>query len=194
MNTLALILLTAAVVAALLGFVLRRHAPANAGAPLETRGPFVPDPNNDKALLVQGCSADELKKILADFARMYQEDSPDFKYLMRNEGGFQRVAFPSDLKPRLLSFLVNYVKYPIGFDLSGRNVLSVGIATVKPDFGAPTPALGQRAVFYIPIDDRDHDLVYIAVGDHTYRQSFTDMRWTPTEDRRMAAKVEMLAK
>ncbi|HTE40800.1 MAG TPA: hypothetical protein VK629_08215 [Steroidobacteraceae bacterium] len=154
----------------------------------------VPDRRNDKALFVHGLSTQELDIVLSAFAATYKDELRNFRYLIRAEGPVQHAVFPNDLEPRLFSFLVNYAQYPQGLNLTQRSVISVGTATVTAAFGAPAEVVGRKAVLYVPTDDGDFDLVYVAVGEKTFRQSFTNMRWKRETDRRMAQTVQAYIK
>jgi hypothetical protein len=182
MSSQSTLLAIAAIVAGTALALLARRATAAPAVP------FVPDPHNDKALVVQGWTTDELRKILGAFTGQYK-DSPAFTYTIHQDGTALRVVFPGDIEAHLFLFLVNYAQYPRDFNLEGRAVVSVGIATVTRSFDAPDAAVGKKAVFYVPADDRDFDVVYVSVGGQAYRQSFTNMQWKAVEDARMPAQV-----
>lgn len=158
--------------------------------PQSTAAQYVPNPENDKALIVYGWNSGEIRKILSDFAATYKLHG--FKYLIRTEDQPLRVVFPDDIEPDLFSFLVNYVQYPIGFDLKSRSIVSTGAVTLTPEFDLPSPALsGQRALFYVPTDDNEHDLVYVRVGELTYENSFAGQCWQRKEDPRIPAHATL---
>jgi hypothetical protein len=158
--------------------------------PQSTTAQYVPNPQNDKTLIVYGWSSDEIKKILSDFAATYKVQG--FKYLLRTEDQPLRVVFPDDIESALFSFLVNYVQYPIGFDFKHRSIVSTGTVTLTPDFGLPSLALsGKRALFYVPTNDNEYDLVYVRVGENTYENSFAGNCWQPKEDARMPAQATL---
>ena len=155
--------------------------------------PFVANPNNDKALVVYGWSIDELQKILSQFKANYK--IPHRKHLIRSEGDRLRVIFPEDLEPDLFSFLVNYVQYPEGFDLKRHSITSAGMATLSLDFGLPSATLnGKKAVFYIPTNDREHDLVHVQVDGHSYENSFAGRCWRAMSEARMPDAVTPLTR
>jgi hypothetical protein len=180
--------------AAIVVFVLlqnRRLFSSRAGQPPVQ--PFVANPNNDKALVVSGWSIDELQKILSQFKAKYEIRNR--KHLIRSEGDRLRVVFPEDLEPGLFSFLVNYVQYPEGFDLRRRSITSAGTATLSLDFGLPSAALnGKKGVFYIPTNDREHDLVYVQVDGRAYENSFAGRCWRAVSKARMPDAVAALTR
>jgi hypothetical protein len=190
----ALIGFVAIIVAALAALILyqnRRWFYSRAGQPPVQA--FVANPKNDKALVVYGWSIDELQKILIQFKAKYE--IPNRKHLIRNDGGGLRVVFPEDLEPDLFSFLVNYVQYPEGFDLKARSVTSAGTTTLSLDFGLPSGALnGKKAVFYIPTNDREHDLVYVRVDGVVYENSFAGRSWRAMSESRMPDAVVRLTR
>ena len=155
-------------------------------------GPVLGDFFSDRALLVSGWSAEDLTKILDDFASKYKEALPNFRHVVLSDGKTLRVSLPNDLSPDLLSFLVNYVHYPEDFDLKHKKIVAVGVATLTQEFDAPSSELGKKAYIYIPSEDSEYDLVYLRVGDHTYSQSFTTMRWERVDAPRLSAATRAL--
>jgi hypothetical protein len=159
--------------------------------------PFTPDPHNDKQILVRGWSADEMPRMLTDLKQLYLDKlGPDFAFNFNPEAdGTFRVTPSRDVPGELFPFLVNWLQYPNGFEPNGRTILVVGKTTLSSDFSIPDPALtGQRAVFYVPANDTDYDVVYIRIGDVTYRYSFAGFgRWKRTDDARLPAGFAALA-
>jgi hypothetical protein len=160
---------------------------------LAPRSPFA---NMDTSELIsKGWSKSELAKILADF---------DSKYRRRLNGGLRYrindmgpdefdVHFPNGLPPPFLAWLVNYVQYPEGFALDRRSISVLGRVTLTSAYPLPsTDYMGARARIYVPSNDRDFDLVYVAVDSKFFRQSFTDDKWKPEEDGRVPEGVKAL--
>lgn len=167
--TLGAVVVIAAV--ALLAMLLRTR---NAGAgELE----FTPNPANDTVVICKGRSEAELTKIFADFTRVYAARlaiSEPFR--VERRGDILRISFPGDIQPTLLSFLVNYPRYPKDMDLANREVAVLGLVTLTAAFPLPrNDYVGKKARLYVPSDDRDYDLVYVAVDWEDFRQSFTNM-------------------
>lgn len=151
--------------------------------------PFVPDHQNDKALIVYGWSEGEVRKILDDFAVLY-ELGGSINFRVRAEGNGLRVVFPDDIEPGLFAFLINYVRYPKDLEPGERRVESIGLSTLSPAFALPTPTLaGRRAVIYVPVDDTEFDRVFITVDGRTYENSFAASCWRSVVDARMSAEV-----
>ena len=172
-------------------FQNRRLFYSCAGQPLVQ--PFVASPKNDKALVVSGWSLDELQKILSQFKLKYE--IPNTKHLIQSEGNKLRVVFPDDLEPNLFCFLVNYAQYPEGCDIKHRSITSAGTATLSPDFRLPSTALnGKKAIFYIPANDREYDLVYVQVDGKVYENSFAAPCWRTMSAARMSDAVAALTR
>lgn len=160
--------------------------------------PFAANRANDKVLVAGGWSGDELKKIIGDFAQLYQDQLPrDFSFEVGAKGAVQAAVFPRDLSPWMFIYLVNYAQYPKGFDLAGRAVLALGITTLSPDFELPDQNLyGKRAYFYVPANDADYDRVYVRVGEGTWEAGFNaeNDAWSAVKDRRVPEGMEALLK
>lgn len=125
---------------------------------------------------------------------MYNDDlSPDFDYEVHPyDKGSIRITFPHDIPALTFSMFVNYVQYPKKDNLKGRSISVVGKALITPDFHPPSESLvGQNAIFYIPSNDRDYDLVYVRVGDETFENSFASHRWKRVADSRIPPDVEI---
>jgi len=154
---------------------------------------FSPNPANDTDVTCKGLELSQLERILADFSRSYADDlAPGEPFRITPLKAHQfRITFPSDIEPSLLSFLVNYIHYPKSLDLT--NVVVVAHVTLTSAFPLPRKALlGEKARVYVPSDDQDFDLVYVAVGSEYFRQSFTNMVWKPVDDGRIPAGVKAL--
>jgi hypothetical protein len=153
---------------------------------------FVPDPNNQTMVVVRGWKQVELQKIVADFLPMY--GIPRLAVAIASGERVLEIRFPSDIQPKLLMFLVNYVQNPKGFDLSHRSIGVVAHVVLTPAFGAPSPNLvGRRATIYVPANDTDYDVVYVRTeSGETYRVPFSEMKWDRTDDPRLPRSAEGL--
>jgi len=156
---------------------------------------YTPNPANDTEIICAGWDAAELGKILEDFTRTYADRlgaSARFR-TERLSNKEYRITFPNDIAPTLLSFLVNYLQYPKGFDLATHQIAVVAHVTLTSAFPTPREGyVGQKARIYIPSNDRDYDLVYFAVGSDYFEQSFTDMAWRSVGDGRVPDAVRAL--
>ena len=149
---------------------------------------------NQKEVIVSGWTDEELSKILTDFADGYGDDlGKEFGFEVCSIGsGSIRITFPHNIPAKHFSFLVNYLNYPKNFDLKARSISVIGKATLSADFHPPEKDLvGQKAVFYIPSNDQDYDLVYVRVGNETFVNPFTTLRWKKVEDSRIPPGIEI---
>ena len=154
----------------------------------------ISNPTNEKAVIVSGWTNEELSAILTDFADMYSERlGDDFDYeVCPHDKSSTRITFPHNIPAEEFSFLINYLHYPKNYDLKARSISVVGKALLSEDFHPPGKSLvGQNAVFYIPSNDQDYDLVYVRVGDETFKNSFAAFRWKKVTDSRIPPGVEI---
>ena len=157
--------------------------------PTQVATPFIPDPQNDKTLLVYGWSETEVRRMLTDFATTYALNK-GFSYRKSADGQRLRVVFPEDIEPGLFAFLINYVRYPMNLEFGDRNVESIGVTTLSPAFGLPTSALdGKRAVIYVPVGDKEFDRVFVSVDGKAFENSFRATCWQPVSDAQMPAEA-----
>jgi hypothetical protein len=150
---------------------------------------------HQKEIIVSGWTIEELSNILKDFAESYAGKlGKEFDYEVSPPcQGPTHVTFPHDIPPNEFSFLVNYLNYPKGCDLKNRSISVTGHATLTVAFHLPSQSLiGKSAVFYVPTDDQDSDLVYIRVNDETYVNSFASFRWKKVENPRLPAGITVV--
>lgn len=150
---------------------------------------------NDKVLVVSGWNAEEMRKVVSDFTRLYGDQlPPNFDFEIATSGDAQRVTFPHDMPPWMFLYLVNYTHYPKAPDLAGHEIHVAGITTLSPDFELPAQDLyGKRAVFYVPADDADYDNVYARVGAQAWKISFKGTHWEAADDPRWPAALDPYA-
>ena len=149
---------------------------------------------HQKEVIVNGWSREELSGILTDFADSYSGDlGSDFNYeVCPRDGGSTRITFPHNIPATQFSFLINYLQHPKNYDLKAHSISVLGKAALSPDFHPPNGSLvGQQAVFYIPANNKDYDLVYVRVGDETFANSFAARHWKKIADPRLPAGVEI---
>jgi uncharacterized protein DUF3592 len=157
----------------------------------------VPDLNNSKEVRARGWMSEDFSKILIDFRKLYDdclENEIEVKIQSLKDGTL-RVTFPQDVPDRLFPSLINYAQYPKGFEPKVGSILVVGKAVISENFeGNPEPKLiGQEGVFYVPSDDRKHDVVYVQIGEETFSNSFASNRWKKVADPRLPAGFASLS-
>jgi RNA polymerase subunit RPABC4/transcription elongation factor Spt4 len=157
---------------------------------------FTPDPNNDKAILIEGWSEDELRRILDDFVEKDLTTFAAFRIEIekRFENSFVLI-FPEDIHPAEFVSLINYLAYPFHPDATGRAIVVAGKTTLNSDFdGLPESFAGKKAILYIPDNDQDHDLVYLQIESNmTLAKSFNEVAWRKVKDPRLPTTVGSLA-
>ena len=158
--------------------------------------PFTPDPQNDKVIFVQGWDETELRKIISDFVKNYEDDGyPAYSIepLKQNDKLFQ-LKFPKDIHPLLFTFLVNFVAYPFDLDLTNRHIVVAGTTTLTKGYdGLDESFIGRKALLYLPENDQDRTIVYMHFSDGTtYANSFHDLVWRRVTDARLSPEVSKL--
>jgi hypothetical protein len=169
--------------------------PVKAEIPQTDLSPFNPDPENDKAILIQGWNEDELRQILNDFV---EEDLSAFVAFQidieqRFENSFA-LTFPEDIHPVEFASLINYLAYPINFDPAGRSIIVAGKTTVNSDFdGLPKSFEGKKALLYLPENDEAYDVVFLQTESGvTLAKSFNEGVWRQVKDARLSSAVMSL--
>ena len=169
--------------------------PVKAENPQTDPAAFTPDPNNDKAILVEGWSEDELRRILDDFVEQDFTAFAAFRIEIetRVENSFVLI-FPEDIHPAEFVSLINYLAYPIDLEAAGRAIVVAGRTTLNSDFdGLPKSFAGKKAILYIPANDVDHNVVYLQTeASMTLAKSFNEVAWQMVDDPRLPNTIESL--
>lgn len=155
---------------------------------------FIANPQNDTTVYVRGWTRSELDQILSDFDGIYDLPKPGDWTVTDGPHGDLVIAFPSDIQPKLLLFLVNYIQYPEKFDLKHRTIGVLCRVTLTSAFGLPAASLvGQKAMIYVPANDTEYDLVYARVeSGGAYKIPFTTLIWERVSDPRLPNSVQAL--
>ena len=169
--------------------------PVKAEVPQTDLSPFTPDPDNDKAILIQGWNEDELRKILDDFVEQDLSAFAAFRIEVqkRFENSFA-LTFPEDIHPAEFVSLINYLAYPFDFDLAGRSIIVAAKTTLNSDFdGLPTSFEEKKALLYLPDNDDDYQVVYLQIeSGATLAKSFNEGAWRQVNDARLPGAVKLL--
>ena len=169
--------------------------PIKAEGPRGDLPPFVADPHNDKAILIQGWNEDELRKILDDFVEQDLSAFAAFRIEIqkRLENSFA-LTFPEDIHPAEFASLINYLAYPVNLDPAGRSIIVAGKTTLNSDFdGLPKSFEGRKALLYLPEDDEDYDVVFLqSESGVTLAKSFNEGVWRKVNDARLSSAVMSL--
>jgi hypothetical protein len=153
--------------------------------------PFAPDPRNDKVITVSGWNDTELTAILEGFAAHL----PPFpiEILCEDEDCY-RVTFPADLHPSEFTALVNYLHHPSEIGISDHIIRAAGIATLDTNFeDIPESLVGEKAIFYVPDNDQDHDVVYLQTeSGANLVNSLQDIGWRSIKQARLGNETKQL--
>ena len=148
---------------------------------------------NDKIIVVKGWNEIEIRKIVNDFVQTYESDGYP-AYVIDAHKQVEHLfhlTFPKDIHPTLFTFLVNYLAYPFDLDFESRSIIVGGKTTLSGEFdGVDSAFVGQSAVFYVPLNDQDNDVVYMQTESGiNLANSFTDMKWKRVSDARLSNEV-----
>ena len=169
--------------------------PVKAEDPQTDLSPFTPDPNNDKAILIQGWNEDELHQILDDFVEADLSAFAAFRIAIENrlENSFA-LTFPEDIHPAEFLSLINYLAYPINFDPAGRSIVVAGKTTLNSDFdGLPKSLEGKKALLYLPENDEDYDVLFLHTESGvTLAKTFNEGAWRKVNDAQLSSAVMSL--
>lgn len=160
----------------------------NAGFPS-----FTPDLNNDKAIMVSGWNENELGRIVDDFRQQSMIDPPMEIEIQKRYDDQLMLTFPGDIAPSDFAALVNYLNYPIDFDLADRALRVAGRTTLNPDFnGIPESLIGKKAILYVPANDEDYTVVHMQTetGDN-FAGSINEMVWRSVDESRLPSDFQI---
>ncbi len=160
-----------------------------------TLSPFTPNLRNDKVIMVSGWNEDELCKILDSFIAEADSGPPPGIEMHKQYENYFRLTFPEDIHPSLFASLVNYLMYPIELSTADHSLAVVGKTTLDTSFpGIPETLNGQKAVLYVPENDREYDVVYMQTESGiNLANSFGEGSWRRIDEARMPIEVKRLS-
>jgi hypothetical protein len=156
---------------------------------------FTPDPNNDKTIMVSGWNQEELGKALDDFTGPDRSGSPPKIDIYKRSENLYRLTFPEDISAFDFVALVNYLNYPIDVGSPERKITVAGKTTLNSAFvGIPDSLWGKNAIFYVPEDDEDYDVVHMQTeaGDAFANSLNQEGGWRRVDDPRLSGEVKAL--
>ena len=170
--------------------------PTKFAYPKQDSRPFHPNPKNDKCIVVHGWNEDELRRIVDDFINENTADNPlKVEFHKRFDQEFS-LTFPEDLSPFDFAALVNYLNYPIDFELSNHSIVVAGKTSLTSDFqGIPAQLVGKKAIVYVPEGAQDYTVVHFhSEAGNNFSISLADpsTRWQPIVDARLSSQLRML--
>jgi hypothetical protein len=143
-------------------------------------------------IITSGWSAAEARKILADFAGLYDLDAATF--VVTDGGGALQVTWKRPITTSITLYLVNYLSYPGADGLSGKQAEAVGVIPAPAGVDPDGVAAGALAKIFVPEGDTEHDLVHaLTAGGRAFRISFTRMAWQPITAARAPALAGQVA-
>jgi hypothetical protein len=120
---------------------------------------------NDKLIIVEDISENNIKKILREFCNSYNKEV--YQAIPRltklSEQKFA-VTFPYDIDFEIYCYLINYVNYPMGFD---RHFKTIGWTTTKPTDGWITEkSVNKNVMLFLSDVDTEYDNVFLTTSDN----------------------------
>jgi hypothetical protein len=166
--------------------------PVRADTPRVDLPPFTSDPHNDKTIVVKGWSETELRKIIDDFITQEPHSPRNIETHKRFDREWE-LRFPDDCRAFDFIAMINYLNYPLDVP-TPEDVSILGKSTLTSDFqGLPEEFIGTKAIFYVPEDDDDFDVVFVETENHAnFRYSLSQQQWARVSHRRIPPQVAML--
>ena len=170
--------------------------PAKIELPDADLPPFTPDFNNDKMINVTGWNEEELNRIVDDFINESIGDAPLKVEIHKRFDQDFSLTFPEDVSPFGFAALVNYLNYPIDFELLNHTIAVAGKTSLTSDFqGIPASLVGKKAIVYVPQDDQHYTVVHMhSESGNSFSISLADpsSMWQPIPDAKLSSQVRML--
>lgn len=120
---------------------------------------------NDKFVLVENASENDIKKILQEFCNTYNKETyqviPRLTKISNNKFA---ITFPYDINFEIYCFFINYVNYPMGFD---RHFKTIGWTTTKStDNGITEKSINKKVMLFVSDNDNEYDNVFLTTSDN----------------------------
>ena len=166
--------------------------PVRADTPRVDLPPFTPDLHNDKSIVVKGWGENELRKIIDDFIA----ENPRVPNRVETHKHFEReweLRFPEDLPAFEFIAMVNYLTYPLNLQ-AADDVSVLGQATLTSDFqGMPQRFIGTKAIFYVPENDEDFDVVFVKADNRAiFSYSLSEQMWKLVSETQVSPKAAIM--
>lgn len=182
-------LIAFAALAALAAYLFMRWRDATPPAPPLEEFSVAPE---TFSVRTTGWTATELDSILSEFAKNYSLPA-DSLHVAEGPSGTRTIEATRPLAWSRVLFLVNYLQYPRGFELAGREIGAIARVTLSERAGIPAELSGRRATIYLPANDTEYDLVYMRVEPASHFEiSFTSLRPVVVADGREPPNLALL--
>lgn len=123
-------------------------------------------------IIVRGGSFADVIKALKQWVKKYNRDLNGDVLLKvyKKATGYHIIQVDGELDNSLFNYLVNYIQYPE--DIIYK-VKAIGFTTATDSFLYESELIGKRIQVYIPENDTEYDVVYIASDDrNVYKVDF----------------------
>ncbi|MES2278581.1 MAG: hypothetical protein V4592_21305 [Bacteroidota bacterium] len=120
---------------------------------------------NDKLILVENISHDNIKKALTMFCNAYnKQDYAAQPRLYTLDSNKFAVVFPYDVDFQTFCFAVNFLKYPVGITPAP---MVIAWATAKQgDEWITEKSVNKKVMLYLAADDKEYDNVFLTTQDN----------------------------
>ncbi len=120
---------------------------------------------NDKFVLVEDASENDIKKILQEFCNSYNKETYQaIPRLTKLSDRKFAITFPYDINFEIYCYFINYVNYPMGFD---RYFKTIGWTKTKPtDTWITEKSANKNVMLFVSDFDTEHDNVFLTTSDN----------------------------
>jgi hypothetical protein len=120
---------------------------------------------NDKLIIVEDASENDIKKILQEFCNSYNKETYQaIPRLTKLSDRKIAVTFPYDINFEIYCYFINYVNYPMGFD---RHFKTIGWTTTKPtDTWITEKSVNKNVMLFVSDFDTEYDNVFLTTSDN----------------------------
>jgi hypothetical protein len=120
---------------------------------------------NDKLVIVEGASENDINKILQEFCNSYNKKKYQAipKLIKLSDRKFA-ITFPYDIDFEIYCYFINYVNYPMGFN---KHFKTIGWATTKPtDTWMTEKSANKNVMLFVSEFDTEYDNVFLTTSDN----------------------------
>lgn len=120
---------------------------------------------NDKLVIVENVSENDIKKILQEFCNLYNKEMYQaIPSLIKLSDRKFAITFPYDINFDIYCYFINYVNYPMGFD---KHFKTIGWATTKPtDTWITEKSVNKNVMLFVSDFDTEYDNVFLTTSDN----------------------------
>lgn len=121
--------------------------------------------DNDKLVIVEDASEDDIKKILQEFCILYNEETYQvIPRLTKLSDKKFAITFPYDINFEIYCYFINYVNYPMGFN---KHFKAIGWTTTRStDIWITEKSVNKSVILFISDFDTEYDNVFLTTYDN----------------------------